>query len=301
VDAVRTVLTSQIVLRGESVPQPPADLFVPVQREASDHESDRPPTPAGRGPDEAQSPKDRPGARLSGLRPTAIVAVLLVGLLGVVAIATFPEPDRAMTPPAPSVSSDQPLDDTPQGGTTPGDTTQGDTTQGSGMVGITAVAEPPGTSVSLPGPSSRDWVAPGARSDGALVRADLAEESIEFRAANTQPGLPGAFRLSWTGGTPHDERGDATAMLGVRPGGWVAFVVRQLSSPAELVVHLSGNDVGVTVATEQGSTREIVSAGAAVATVTLPAATAATVTVTAEGGQDVAVATAELQDPRSTR
>jgi hypothetical protein len=293
---VRTVLTSQIVLRGESVPQPPADLFVPVQREASDHEPDPPPTPAGRGTDEAQSPKDRPVARLSGLRPMAIVAVLLVGLLGVVAIATFPEPDRAMTPPAPSVSSDQPLDATPQG-----DITQGDTTQGSGTVGITAVAEPPGTSVSLPGPSSRDWVAPGARSDGALVRADLAEESIEFRAANTQPGLPGAFRLSWTGGTPQDERGDATAMLGVRPGGWVAFVVRQLSSPAELVVHLSGNDVGVTVATEQGSTREIVSAGAAVATVTLPAATAATVTVTAEGGQDVAVATAELQDPRSTR
>jgi hypothetical protein len=246
----------------------------------------------------------------------AIVAVLLVGLLGVVAIATFPERDRATTPPAPSVSSDQPLDDTTPGDTTQGDTTQGDTTQGDttqgdtgqgdtgqgmGTVGITAVAEPPGTSVSLPGPSSRDWVAPGARSDGALVRADLAEESIEFRAANTQPGLPGAFRLSWTGGTPLDERGDATAMLGVRPGGWVAFVVRQLSSPAELVVHLSGNDVGVTVATEQGSTREIVSAGAAVATVTLPAATAATVTVTAEGGQDVAVATAELQDSRLTR
>jgi copper(I)-binding protein len=90
-------------------------------------------------------------------------------------------------------------------------------------------------------------------------------------------------------------------MLGIRPGGWVAFVVRPLGSPAELVVHLGGNDVAVTVDTGQGATRRTVSAAAAIATVALPAATAATVTVTAEGDQDVAVATAELKDIPSTR
>jgi hypothetical protein len=90
-------------------------------------------------------------------------------------------------------------------------------------------------------------------------------------------------------------------MLGIRPGGWVAFVVRPLDSAAELVVHLGGSEVAVTVDTEHGSTRHTVSAPAAIATVALPAATAAMVTVTAEGNQDVAVATAELRDTPSTR
>jgi hypothetical protein len=59
--------------------------------------------------------------------------------------------------------------------------------------------------------------------------------------------------------------------------------------------------VAVTVDAGQGSTRSTVSAPAAIATVALPAGTAATVTVTAEGNQDVAVATAELQDVSSPR
>lgn len=266
--------THQVSPRAGTAAQPPADLFVPVQREPLEREPDPPAPTAGVA-----------RVRATGLHPVAIVAVLLSGLLGVVTISTFPEPDRAMTPNTPSVAPEQPLDDV----------------RGADGVGIAVAAVPPGTAVNLPGPGSRDWVAPGARNDGALVRADLAEESIEFRAANTQPGRPGAFRLSWTGGTPLDESGDATAMLGIRPGGWVAFVVRPLSSPAELVVHLSGPDAAVTVATEHGSTRGIVPAAAAVATVALPAATAATVTVTAEGDLDVAVATAELQDARSAR
>jgi hypothetical protein len=286
--------------------QPPAELFVPTQREPLGDEPDREPEP--------------PGPRAGGTRirvtrkqPIAIAAVLLSGLLGVVTIGTFPEPDgatsqnappvpepdrattqnappvpepdRATTQNAPSVAPDRPLDDP----------------QNTGGAGTAVVVVPPGTPVSLPGPNSRDWVAPGARSDGALVRAALAEESIEFRAANTQPGRPGAFRISWSGGTPQDESGEATSMLGIRPGGWVAFVVRPLSSPAELVVHLGGNDVAVTVDAGQGSTRSTVSAPAAIATVALPAGTAATVTVTAEGNQDVAVATAELQDVSSPR
>jgi hypothetical protein len=271
---VRIVPTQQVSLRAETAAQPPADLFIPVQREPLEHEPDPPAPTAGVA-----------RTRATGLHPVAIVAVLLSGLLGVVTVATFPEPGRATTQDVPSVAPEQPLDDV----------------QSTDGVGIAMVAVPPGTAVNLPGPDSRDWVAPGARSDGALVRADLAEESIEFRAADTRPGRPGAFRLSWTGGTPLDENGDATAMLGIHPGGWVAFVVRPLGSPAELVVHLSGTDVAVTVATEHGSTRGIVSAAAAVATVALPAATAATVTVTAEGGREVAVATAELQDVRSGR
>jgi hypothetical protein len=215
----------------------------------------------------------------------AIAAVLFSGLLGVVTIATFSEPDGATTQHTPSVAPDRPLDDT----------------QGTRGAGTAVVVVPPGTPVRLPGPNSRDWVAPGARSDGALVRAALVEESIEFRAADTQPGRPGAFRMSWSGGVPLDESGEATSMLGIRPGGWVAFVVRPLSSPAELVVHLGGDDVVVTVETGHGSTRRTVSAPAAIATVALPAANAATVTVTAGGNQDVAVATAELQAIPSAR
>lgn len=257
--------THQVSRRTGIAARPPADLFIPVQRGPVEHAPD-PAAPAA--------------GRATGLRPVAIVAVLLSGLLGVVAIATFPEPDRATTRNAPSVAPERPLDDV----------------RGSDGVRIAVAAVPPGTAVNLPGADSRDWVAPGARSDGALVRADRAEESIEFRAATTRPGRPGAFRLSWTGGTPLDESGAATTMLGIRPGGWVAFVVRPLGSPAELVVHLGGTGAAVTVATENGSTRGIVSAAAAVATVALPAATAATVTVTAEGDLDVAVATAELRD-----
>ncbi|WP_142095715.1 hypothetical protein [Pseudonocardia cypriaca] len=286
--------------------QPPAELFVPTQRESLDGEPDREPDPPGPTAGDTR-------IRVTRKQPIAIAAVLLSGLLGVVTIGTFPEPEGATTQNAPSVPE-------PEGATTQsapsvpepgGATTQSapsvaperplDDTQSTAGAGTTVVVVPPGTPVTLPGPNSRDWVAPGARSDGALVRAALAEESIEFRAANTQPGRPGAFRMSWSGGTPPHESGDATSMLGIRPGGWVAFVIRPLSSPAELVVHLGGNDVAVTVDAGQGSTRSTVSAPAAIATVALPAGTAATVTVTAEGNQDVAVATAELQDISSPR
>lgn len=268
----------RISLRAETAAQPPADLFVPAQRGPRDDEPGRVPDPPGPTAGEARN-------RTIRLRPVAVVAVLLSGLLGVVTIASFPEPDRATTRSAPPVAPERPLDDT----------------QGTSGTGTTLVAVLPGTPVSLPGANSRDWVAPGARGDGALVRADKVEESIEFRAADTQPGRPGAFRLSWKGGTPLDESGDATTMLGIRPGGWVAFVIRPLSSPADLVVHLGGSDVAVTVATEHGSTRLTASAPAVIATVALPAATAATVTITAQGDQDVAVASAELQDTPSAR
>jgi hypothetical protein len=272
--------------------QPPAELFVPAQREPLDHEPAPEPDPPG---STAGDTRIRAGRK----QPIAIAAVLLSGLLGVVTIGTFPEPDGATTQNAPSVP--EPGGATTQVAPSVAPERPLDDTQSTDGAGTTVVVVPPGTPVTLPGPNSRDWVAPGARSDGALVRAALAEESIEFRAANTQPGRPGAFRISWSGGTPPHESGEATSMLGIRPGGWVAFVVRPLSSPAELVVHLGGNDVAVTVDAGQGSTRTTVSAPAAIATVALPAGTAATVTVTAEGNQDVAVATAELQDVSSPR
>jgi hypothetical protein len=274
--------------------QPPAELFVPTQREPLDGEPDREPDPPGPTAGDTRT-------RVPRKQSIAIAAVLLSGLLGVVTIGTFPEPE-----PEPATTQSTPSVPEPGGTTTQSAPSVAPElplvdTQNTGVAGTAVVVVPLGTPVSLPGPNSRDWVAPGARSDGALVRAALAEESIEFRAANTQPGRPGAFRISWSGGTPVDESGDATSMLGIRPGGWVAFVIRPLSSPAELVVHLGGDDVAVTVDAGQGPTRSTVSAPAAIATVALPAGTAATVTVTAEGNQDVAVATAELQDVSSPR
>jgi hypothetical protein len=291
---VRIVPTRQIPLRAKTVVQPPGDLFVPTPRQALERRdrAPRPPLPAvievvqDADQDKAKPPRVRPG----GLRWVAIMAVLLSTLSGVVTIGAFPEPEPAATQDAPPAASNLPFDDT-SGGNNNGNTNS----NGTGDLGIAVATVQSGTPVSLPGSGSRDWVAPGASPDGALVRADLAEESIEFRAANTQPGLPGAFRLSWSGGTPQDERGDATAMLGVRPSGKVDFVVRPLTAPADLVLHLSGEDVAVTVSTGDDSTRKVLSAAAAVVTVALPAATAATVTITPAGDEVIGVATAELQ------
>jgi hypothetical protein len=299
---VRIVPTRQIPLRTKTVVQPPADLFVPTPREALDRGPDHEPSPLLPAVVEAplvkaKRPRVRPiGLRPMGLRAVAIMAVLLALLLGVVTVGVFPEREQAVTQGAPPAAANQPFADNSgggNGGTGAGDNRAGNS--GTGDLGIAVATVQAGTSVSLPGSSSRDWVAPGASPDGALVRADLDEESIEFRAANTQPGLPGAFRLSWSSGTPQDERGDATAMLGVRPSGRVEFVIRPLTSPADLVLHLSGDDVAVTVSTEDDSAREVLSAAAAVVTVALPAATAATVTVTPAGDDVIGVATAELQ------
>jgi hypothetical protein len=316
VDVVRIVPTGQISVRGGRETQPPADIFLPTQREAADREPTRREAP-GREPDPptaGEAEQDRPGpprGRPNGLLPLAIAAVLLSGLLGVVTIGAFPEGGAAATQDTPPAAPDRPLgggatgdgagggtgDDEsgPDTGTGTGTGTDSGPSSGSGDGGIDVATVPAGTSVSLPGPVSRDWVAPGARSDGFLVRADLAEESIEFRAANTQPGLPGDFRLTWSGGRSPADRGNATTMLGVRPGGWVAFVVRPLTSPADLVLHLSGDEVAVIVSTESGSTREVLSAPTAFVTVSLPAATAATVTVTPANDQIIGVTTAELR------
>jgi hypothetical protein len=298
---VRVVPTRQVLLGADSPAQPPAELFVPVQREAPDREpapAELAPSAAGQdtagqdtagqdtaGQDTAGQDTVQPsGVRPGRVRAVAIMAVLLAALLGVVTIATFPGP--APVPPQEVTSREVTSREIPPAAPDqPADSTDGDATDG---VGIAVLDVPLGTSVTLPGPVSRDWVAPGASSDGALVRADLDEESIEFRAANTQPGRPGAFRLSWSGG-------DATTILGVRPGGWVDFVIRPLSSPADLVLHLSGNDVGVMVDSEDGPTRKILSSSAAAVTVALPAATAITVRVAPAGDQEIAVASAELQ------
>jgi hypothetical protein len=295
---VRIVPTRQIPLRAKTVVPPPGDLFVPTPRQALERRDrePRPPVPAviELVQDADQDKPKPPRVRPDGLRWVAIMAVLLSTLSGVVTIGAFPEPEPAATQDAPSAASNQPFGDTSGGNNNSSD--NGNTTgNGTGDLGIAVATVQSGTPVSLPGSGSRDWVAPGASPDGALVRADLAEESIEFRAANTQPGLPGAFRLSWSGGTPQDERGDATAMLGVRPSGKVDFVVRPLTAPADLVLHLSGEDVAVTVSTGDDSTRKVLSAAAAVVTVALPAATAATVTITPAGDEVIGVATAELQ------
>jgi hypothetical protein len=233
-----------------------------------------------------------PSVRPNGLLSMAVVAVLLAGLLAVAAMGSTPEPDGAATRGAPSTATPSAAGSAPESATAAPDRQTG-TDDG----GIDVATVEAGTPVSLPGQGSRDWVAPGASADGALVRAGLAEESIEFRAANTQPGLRGAFRLSWSGGTRQNDRGDANLMLGVRPGGRVEFVIRPLTSPADLVMHLSGNDAAVIVRTDDGSdsTRRIFSAPAAVVTVPLPANKAATVTVTPAGDEDIGVATAELR------
>ena len=255
----------------------------------------KPPSePPSQPPPSVASPSVRP----NGLLSIAVVAVLLAGLLAVAAMGSTPEPDGAATRGAPSTATPSAAESAPESATAAPDQQAGtDQQTGTDRVGIDVATVETGTPVSLPGQGSRDWVAPGASADGALVRAGLAEESIEFRAANTQPGLRGAFRLSWSGGTRQNDRGDANLMLGVRPGGRVEFVIRPLTSPADLVMHLSGNDVAVIVRTDDGtdSTRRILSAPAAVVTVPLPANKAATVTVTPAGDEDIGVATAELR------
>ena len=77
--------------------QPPAELFVPAQREPLDDEPVRAPDPPG-------APAGDTRIRATRKQPIAIAAVLLSGLLSVVTIGTFPEPDGATTQNAPVVA-----------------------------------------------------------------------------------------------------------------------------------------------------------------------------------------------------
>jgi hypothetical protein len=99
------MLTSQILLRGELAPRPPADLFVPAQRQVLDLEPEPDPVPgrAGTGSGDPQPS----GIRRRGLLPIAITAVLLSGLLDAVTIVTFPELSRLAFHDAPPSASDQ--------------------------------------------------------------------------------------------------------------------------------------------------------------------------------------------------
>jgi hypothetical protein len=159
--------------------------------------------------------------------------------------------------------------------------------------GVASRPVEPASPVRLPGPASRDWVAPGVSADGGLVRAELAEEAIEFRAADTQPGLSGPFAVSWSGGVAPEPTGSRAEMLGVRPGGWIQFVVRSTGSDADLVMHVVGE---ATVAvTAMGTTRTSTVSGAAeVVTVALGAG-GATVTVAPAGRSGIGVVSAELR------
>jgi hypothetical protein len=157
--------------------------------------------------------------------------------------------------------------------------------------GVVAQPAEPGSQVRLPGPASRDWVAPGVSPDGGLVRADLAEEVIEFRAADTRPGQRGPFAVSWSGGVAPEPVGSGTGMLGVRPGGWVQFVVRSTGRAADLVLHVAGD---VTVAVE-GTTRTTTVSGAAGTVTVALGAGGATVTVAPAGETEIGVISAELR------
>lgn len=297
------VLTNRNRMGVGGVAEPPAALFTAPPRTFPSLE--REPAPgrltageqAAATTDEPTTKEMRPSTRSRWMVPVAVAAVLISGTLGLATVAALGARDSSGADPSvalPAFPAQPPRPALDALSGTGSDQEPG-AGEGIGHVEITATTVDDGTSVSLPGPGSRDWVAPGADRDGALVRADQAEELIEFRAANTQPGLPGVFRMSWHGAKQGADSGDATDMLGVRPSGRVEFVIRPLTSPADLVLHVSGNDIAVTVSSEDDSARKIVSAPAAIVTVPVSAGRATTVTVAPAGADDIGVATAELR------
>lgn len=96
-------------VRIEPTAQPPAELFVPTQREPLDDEVDREPGPSGSAVGVTRIRAVQ--IRATRKQPIAVAAVLISGLLGVVTIATLPEPGGATTRNAPSITPDRPLDD----------------------------------------------------------------------------------------------------------------------------------------------------------------------------------------------
>jgi hypothetical protein len=159
--------------------------------------------------------------------------------------------------------------------------------------GISARPAEVNSPVRLPGPASLDWVAPGVSPDGGLVRAELAEEAIEFRAADTRPGRLGPFAVSWSDGVGPEPAGSGTGMLGVRPGGWVQFVVRSTGQAADLVIQVAG-EVTVTVAAA-GTTRTATASGTAETVTVALGADGATITLAPTGGTEIGVVSAELR------
>lgn len=287
----------QVPVRTE--PQPPGDLFAPPLPPRPDPGTgggpSTPPHPIGQ-PGKQQAP---PRARAEWVLPVVLSAVALTAMLGLITVAELGSAEETTPLPPFPRSTGQPWSAAtpePTEPTGPTETSEPPATPvAPGELGVTAEEVEVDTAVDLPGPGSRDWVAPGASgNDGTLVRAYRAEELIEFRAADTQPGRDGPFRVSWEGGDEVAESGESVTILGVRPGGRVEFVLRPLDTPGELVMHVSGN-VSVTVRTDDDSARTTVSAQAAEVTAALPADTAATVTISPAGDTEIGVDTAELR------
>ncbi len=212
-------------------------------------------------------PADRP----SGLWAVAVAGVLLAGGLGLAGVLVLggPGPGRSTAVATAPVSG-----------------------QVSGEIAVRPVGS--GTAVELPGPRSLDWIALGADGTGSMVRADVDAEPLEFRAADTRPGLDGPFDVSWRDARRAGD-GSSSGQLGIAPGGRVELLVRPQPTATRLVLQVSGDAVAVTA--RSGGGGEIGTAtttGAAVVSVPLPAGTAATVTVEADGPEIVGIAAAEL-------
>lgn len=126
-----------------------------------------------------------------------------------------------------------------------------------------------------------DWVLPGVRPDGTVVRR--AAPRVRLPAPVVVPGragtsgAPGPFRTSWTGGAPDRARSADPGWLAVDPdGGSVRLDLPASPVRRQLLVHLGTAGADCTVRAWVGDQR---------ATVTLNApAVAAVATVTVEPG-----------------
>ncbi|MDQ1287778.1 MAG: hypothetical protein QG622_1343 [Actinomycetota bacterium] len=173
-----------------------------------------------------------------------------------------------------------------------------------GMAGTPVVRLSPasdGTEVRLPRAGDRDWVLVGSRRDGKVVRAkDGSEEIVDVSAHGALASVvPGSWRLSWTGGSPEQDRSGASTWSSVPSGSGHQQVVVRLRSPGTIDVYLGARTPSGTAsvtlmavvtppagsASRERSVRTAMPSGGAVASVRVgDAAPGSTVTITLSGG-----------------
>lgn len=201
------------------------------------------------------TPSDPAGTLLSGTSPPS---------------GPSPAPDRAATPAVPSGPVVRSGPAVPSSPAVPS-TDPGPSTAGLPQVDVRPL--PAGSAITLDGSTGRDWVLPGVRRDGTVIRRKDPLLEVATEADGGTTGEPGPFRVSWRDGRPEQDRSDASGWLA---GGWLRVAVPAGPGPRRLTLY---------VGTAGADCRVRVSAGGASRTVVLEApAPAGVVTISAGPG-----------------
>lgn len=126
-----------------------------------------------------------------------------------------------------------------------------------------------------------DWVVPGARPDGTVVRRQHPRAALAGPTVRLGPdgatGVPGPFRISWSGGAPEQNHLADTGWLALDPDGGAVDIQVPAGSGRRLTLYVgtAGADCVVRVSAGNGGTAVTVPAGTPAAVVTLSAGSGA--------------------------